>query len=68
MVESPTHVKRFAEILKKDHRYITCNTTSDCLEYVKNGNAVYAGVILRNTVIQLPLTTAFYAKSVCRKL
>ena len=62
MVESPTHVKRFAEILKKDHRYITCNTTSDCLEYVKNGNAVYAGVILRNTD---PVTT--YYSLLCKE-
>ena len=58
MVESPAHVKRFAELLKKDHRYITCNKTSVCLEYVKNGNAVYGGVIFRSSVIALqPLCT-----------
>ena len=53
MEESPAHVKRFTEILKKDHRYITCQNTSICLEYVKNGDAVYASVILRSCIIIL---------------
>ena len=44
MEESPARVKRFTEILKKGHRCITCQNTSSCLEYVKNGDAVYVNV------------------------
>ena len=61
MEESPARVKRFTEILKKDHRYITCKNTSSCLEYVKNGDAVYASVMLRSCVINY--ITAFSAKN-----
>ena len=53
MEESPAHVKRFTRILKKENRYITCNKTSSCLEYVKNGDAVFAAVMLRSSVIPL---------------
>ena len=39
-----SYIKRFFETLKKGNRYITCDNTSDCLDYVKNGNAVYSAV------------------------
>ena len=38
------YLKRFTDTLRKGNRLITCNITSECLEQVKYGNAVYSGV------------------------
>ena len=43
-ITESAYVKRFVDTLKKDHRFITCNMTSDCLDCVKKRNAVYSAV------------------------
>ena len=37
-------IKRFTDTLRNADRLITCNTTNNCLKYVRGGNAVYAAV------------------------
>ena len=64
MEESPAHVKRFTRILKKENRYLTCNKTSSCLEHVTNGDAVFAAVMLRSSVID-PVTEFYANKDFC---
>ena len=40
-ITEAVNLKRIRETLKKENRYILCNNSSDCLDYVKNGNAAY---------------------------
>ena len=58
-ITESAYVKRFVETLKKDHRFLTCNITSDCLEFVKRGNAVYSAVKATKSIIRKLLNVLF---------